>query len=429
MIGDRLEARLRLDPDGDPRHQIGRVWDRLGAAPTLRVRRPVLTGLRPIGAIVAAAVLVALGLFVRPSLNGPGQTPSPTPSATPLPSFDASEIKAVVDPWMIGFGPVSVRPPISVTIVGVAGTEASYTLGTMPASPPEASSGRIGEVSRVYLAAAIATIDACAQTSVFLCAKPIQTTMRLDDPVAKWWPPWPADDPTTVRNLLEGTSGLAPVAASFDDLAATFTPGSGARLLDAAVAAPRRFPRGSQRSPVDTEWLILDAIIPAATGQPAENVIPTDGFLPFSTRFANQPAESPMSGSRANRDPVVELDPALLQFVGNSAGMSSSSQDLAETALDTWGSATQLDPAIVAYLTDAANGRRSPIGAEGVCPCDGTTNQTPLRIQQIGHAVGWSSIMAYSWEQNTAIGVVLGRDWPDRYFEALLHDLATIPGR
>jgi len=428
MIGDRLEARLRLDPDGDPRHQVGRVWDRVGAAPTLRVRRPVLSSLRPIGALVAAAVLVALGLFVRPILNGPGQTPMPTPTATPLPSFDASDIRAMIDPWMARFGPAAGRPPISVTIIGGDGVEASYTSGTLPASPPEASTGRIGEISRVYVGAAIAVIDACAQTNVFLCAKPIQTTMRLDDPVSKWWPPWPADDPTTVRNLLEGTSGLAPIAASFDDLAASFTRGSEAALLDAAVTAPRRFPRGSQRSPVDTEWLILDAIIPVVTGQPAENVIPTDGSPPFSTRFANQAAESLMAGSRPNGDPVVELDPALLQFVGNAAGMSSSSQDLAETALQTWASTTQLDPAIVAYLSDAANGRHSPIGAEGVCPCEGITNQQALRIQQIGHAVGWSSIMAYSWEQNTAIGLVLGRDWREDDLNALLHDLATIRG-
>ena len=429
MIGDRLEARLALDPDGDPRHAVGRVWDRVGSAPTLRVQRPLLTSLRPLGALIAVAVLIALGVFVRPILTGPGATPSPSPSPTRLASFSAADIKAVVDPWMVGFGPVAVRPPISVTIIDAAGIGASYTLGTLPASPPQASTGRIGEVSRVYLGAAIATIDACAQTQVLLCAKPIETTMRLDDPVAKWWPPWPDDDPTTIRNLLEGTSGLAPVAASLDDLAASFTPGSGATLLDAAVAAPRRFARGSQRSPVDTEWLILDAVIPVVTGQPAENVIPTDGSPPFSTRFANQPAESLMSGSRANRDPVVELDPALLQFVGNSAGMSSSSQDLAETALQTWATTSQLDPAIVAYLTDAANGRRSPIGAEGVCPCEGIASQTALRIQQVGHAVGWSSIMAYSWDQNTAIGVVLGRDWRDQDLKSLLQDLTAIrPG-
>jgi hypothetical protein len=426
MIGDRLEARLRLDPDGDPRHQVGRVWARVGTVPTQRVHRPVITSLRPIGTLLAVAVLIAVGLVVRPIINPPGHTPTPSPSPTPLPTFNPAQLKAIVDPWMITLGPVD-RPPISVTVIGSRGVTASYTLGTLPASPPEASTGRIGELSRVYVAAAIVTLDACAQTSTLLCAKPIETTMRLDDPVARWWPPWPDDDPTTVRMLLEGTSGLAAVSPSLTDLAATFTPGSGPTLMDAAVAAPRRFTPGSQRSPVDTEWLILDAIIPVASGQPAENVIPTDGFPPFSTSFANQPPLALMAGSRGNHDPVADLDPALLEFVGNSAGISASSEDLAGMAVQTWGSATTLDVETVAYLTDAANGRQSPIAALGGCPCDG--NRGALLVHQIGHAIGWTSVMAYSWDQNTAIGIVMGRDWRDQDVEALLHDLTTVfPG-
>ena len=422
MTGDRLEARLRLDPDGDPRHQVGRVWARVGTAPTQRIRRPVMTSLRPLGALLAVVVLIATGLVIRPILNPPGHTPLPSPSPTPLPTFSPAQLKAIVDPWMITLGPVD-RPPISVTVIGSRGVTASYTVGTLPASPPEASTGRIGEISRVYISAAIVTLDACAQTNVFLCAKPIETTMRLDDPVARWWPPWPATDPTTVRMLLEGTSGLAPVAPSLADLASSFTPGSGPALLEAAVAAPRRFVPGSQRSPVDTEWLILDAIIPVASGQPAENVIPTNGL----SRFANQPPVDLMAGSRGNHDPVADLDPALLDFVGNSAGISASSEALAAMGVLTWGSAAQLDVETVAYLTDAANGRQSPIAAEGQCPCpDGTTRSL---VRQIGHAVGWTSVMAYNWDQNTGIGIVMGRDWRDQDVESLLHDLTTVfPG-
>jgi hypothetical protein len=52
-----------------------------------------------------------------------------------------------------------------------------------------------------------------------------------------------------------------------------------------------------------------------------------------------------------------------------------------------------------------------------------------LLIRQIGHAVGWTSVMAYSWDQNSAIGIVMGRDWRDQDVEALVHDLTTIfPG-
>jgi hypothetical protein len=424
MIGDRLEARLRLDPDGDPRHEVGRVWRRFDGAPTMRVRRTVSTTLRPFGALVAAAVLIALGLFIRPLVNPPGATPVPTPSATPLPSADPDVIKAIVDLWMVRFGPTD-RPPISVTVIDSRGGEASYTSGTLPGSPPEASAGRIGEASRVFIGAAIAAIDACSQTGRFLCAKPAETTMLLDDPVARWWDPWPDDDPTTVRMLLEGTSGLAPVSSSITDLAASFAPGSGAALLDAAVAAPRRFTPGTVHSSVDTEWLILSAIIPAAAGQPAENVIPTDGFQPFSTRFANQPPAPLMSGSKSNGDPVVDLDPALLDFVGNAGGISSSSPDLAEMALQTWHSPEPLDPATVRYLADEADDRTYPIGAEGLCPCPGITSGPHSLVRQIGHAVGWSSIMAYSWERNSAIGLVLGRDWRQDDLDALLHDLTA----
>src|SRR5690349_24304838 len=98
MIGDRLEARLRLDPDGDPRHRTGLVWDRLGRAPVQRVRRPALVSLRPIGALLLAVLLIGFGIVVRPIINPPGATPEPTPTPTPLPSFSSAQIKAIIDP-------------------------------------------------------------------------------------------------------------------------------------------------------------------------------------------------------------------------------------------------------------------------------------------------------------------------------------------
>jgi CubicO group peptidase (beta-lactamase class C family) len=295
-----------------------------------------------------------------------------------------------------------------------------------------ASSARLGEISRVYVAAGIAVIDDCSTvSSSFSCRKGVfPTTMRIDDPVARWYPDWPVADTTTVRQLLDGSSGLAPVTTDLADLAAQMTANPGTdwsrrAVLARAIAAPRRFTAGARNEPVDTEWLLLEAIIERASGKPSSLVIPTEAMAePFDTTFVDQPPIALMAGRRADGSTIADLDPKLLALLGNAGGMAAPSADLAEYALTAWATTETLNDPIVNLLTDAAGGHALPLGAAGVCPCDGSTR---FVIRQIGHAVGWSTILAYDFQTRVAVGVAIGTDVTSTDLDTLLQSVIAIP--
>jgi hypothetical protein len=82
VMDERLEARLRADPTGDPRYIPGRFRDRIAGTAVVRVPRGQATsGLRPLGAVLAIAVVLATVIILRPVITGPAATPSPVPSA------------------------------------------------------------------------------------------------------------------------------------------------------------------------------------------------------------------------------------------------------------------------------------------------------------------------------------------------------------
>jgi Beta-lactamase len=437
----RLEARLRTDPTGDPVHVAGRFRDRVAMAATVRARpRAAVVSLRPIGAVLAVAVVLLGVLLLRPVLLAPAATPSPGPSSTPSPqpspraAFTSDALGALVDAWLGRFD-AAARPPISVTLIGPTNVSASYSAGALPGDPATESSARIGEVSRAYVAAAIAMIDDCSQVnSEFSCRKGIfPTTMRLDDLASEWYAGWPGGDGTTVRQLVDGTSGIAPISVDLADLSRQIAASPGLdwgrqAVVARALASPRRFAAGDRREPVDTEWLVLDAIIQRATGRTSSLVIPTEAFaLPFNTRLFDQAPVELMPGSRGSGSPgapIADLDPALLDLVGNAGGIASPSADLAEFAWSEWATTETLSPAIVDLLTDAANGHAAPLGAVGGCPCDGATR---LVVAQTGRAVGWSAIVAYDFETHTAVGVTLGREAAHADLDALLQLLVAFP--
>jgi hypothetical protein len=414
MIDARLELRLRNDPTGDPIHEVGLVGTGLSRRVVVRTRpRPAAVGARSITAVVAATLILAFVVALRPS-TGPGQ-PSPSPSPSASASFDATAVQGAVDAWVATLGPSP--PPVSVSVLGSRGTVASFPDGTTASV-----AGRIGEISWVFLVAGLAEVDDCSQQSSPLnCAKPVfGTTLRLDDLASKWYPAIGSTDQTTLRQLAAGTSGLAPIGSDLADLSTRIAavPGtdwSPAAALARAVAEPRRFAPGSQLARVDTDYLLIEAILDAATGLPDDRVIPTTA-IPF-----DQPTGALMPGSRSAGERVSDMDPALLALLRNAGGMAASSEDLAGYALEVWGSAATLGTDSVDLLTDAAGGHAAPLGgAVGVCPCNGATR---LVIEAVGHAVGWTTLMAYDFEHHTGYGIVVGRDLPAGAIEQLLAQL------
>jgi hypothetical protein len=83
VMDERLEARLRADATGDPRHIAGQFRDRIAGTAVVRVRRRQATsGLRPLGSVLAIAVVLAAVVILRPVITRPAATPSPVPSGT-----------------------------------------------------------------------------------------------------------------------------------------------------------------------------------------------------------------------------------------------------------------------------------------------------------------------------------------------------------
>lgn len=430
MIDERLELRLRLDPTGDPVHVVGGYRRRFvpGVPGRARERRSML--LRPIGAVVAVVALLVAMLIVRPNLNQPAATPVPTPTPSPLPTFVSSELDAMVDAWMGTFGPAN-HPAVSATIVGPDGRTASHTVGIPTPDPGAAATGRIGEVGWVHVAVAAALVHSCVIDQSIPRCPPLRvgTSFSLDDPVRRWYGDWPAADSTTVRQLFEGTSGVAAVGATIADVAAQIaaTPGadwSRRAVLRRAIQAPRRFAAGTQRAPVDTESMLLDEILVTATGLQPGDLFRGDVFPPAATRLASETPVGLLPGHLAIGDPAPDLDPMVLNVLGASGGMTASSQDLAELAVEAWGTSSSLHPGLVAVLADSSRGHLAPPGAQGLCPCPNDSFHD--LISQTGRAPGWTAVIAYSYEQQTGIGLVVARTWRDQDIGSLVHELMTL---
>ena len=235
----------------------------------------------------------------------------------------------------------------------------------------------------------------------------------------------------TVRQVLAGTSGVAavgPGVAALRDhlLGDPATAGTPQALVKAALLAPRRFAPGARRDAVDTETLLLELAIGAATDRAPGRWIgegTIDHLRLARTRLHNEAPTGLVAGATTSGQSLPDLEPAVLTALGDSGGMSSTSLDLARMAAATWGTAVIHDPAMVDLLADAAGGHRAPLGgAVGVCPCQGDSRSVIVRT---GHAVGWSALAAYDLAHSAAIGVVATEDVPEDVLQDLLQRLAA----
>jgi hypothetical protein len=421
-MDQRLESRLRFDPTSDPPHVPGRFRDRVAAA-AIGWQRPhgTVVALRPLGTVLAAAVILAAAVVLRPGL-GPGpSTPSPSPTPIPTP-LGTGRLEAIVDPWLGGIDLGEAGLSVTVLTGGVSATVTRNVPGAEPVT------ARIGEISRTYLSATLVAVDACSRVgSQWSCPRPeaFGSGLTLADPVSRWYETWPRADATTVGQLLEGRSGLAPTAPSVSELAELMAaqPGidwSRDAVIARALAAPRAFPPGTVRAPSDTEAFVLEEVLRRATGLPSSQVYVTDQMPPFWTRFHDQPdPDGLIPGATLDGRAVEDLDPALLALVGDAGGMTASSQDLAEYLFWTWAAVGYFDQPSIDALVDAPHGHAEPLGASGLCCVDGETTV----ILQTGHALGWSAIAAHDFASGSSIGVVIGRDVPEADLLALVRAL------
>ena len=418
MDETRLEARLRANPTGDPMYRTGSFRDRVVAAATIGVRarhgvrNPSFAGLA-----LALAVVLLVSVIYRGGV-GPNPSPSPSPSATPSATFGSTRLLDVVMAWAAANG----SPDVNVSVASARG-ELWEAQSPGPAEPRLLV--RLGETSRVFVVGGAVALDECAKG---LGSTPCPATpagvFSLDDRVSGWVPDWPTNDPTTVRQLLDGRSGLAPVGPTIADLrgrvlADPTADWSRATLLSVAINAPRRFAPGAERSPVDSEFMLLEDVIARVANEPASLQIDrttSHGHGTLGQTTGEPPVLLTRPGFLGSNRPLADLEPAVVAIEGDQGAIVAGSTGLAYLAIDTWGDTVVHDDAAVQLMGDTANGFANPFGASGTCPCQGAARAL---IVATGHSTAWSSLTAYDVRDRASIGIVLDHDLPD----AVLRDL------
>jgi CubicO group peptidase (beta-lactamase class C family) len=276
---------------------------------------------------------------------------------------------------------------------------------------------RIGEVSAVFVASAILTLDECARgVAAHSCPPAPHGPLRLDDTLEHWIPGWPGGADITIRMLLAGTSGLAPAGPTIADLLAPGAAPEGgwtrAALLARGRAQSARFAPGSSCGPVDTESLLLEEIGVRATGRPAGTwVVPAN--LPQNTVLA--PPANLLVGTGAN-GPVRDLPADLVDALGAAGGIAFNASDLADLAVAALGTTLVHDAVSISEVTAVDGPSRWSLGAAGWCPCpDGP----PQVVGRSGRAGAWAAAVAYDLAGRVAVGITVDREVTDEQLQAL----------
>jgi hypothetical protein len=425
MDDERLERRLRTDPSGDT-YEPGAFLDRLASGQAARAVAGRTRPGPPLGLVVTVVAVVAAIAVVRPAIVGPGGTPTtpPSPSVATQIGLHTGDLQRIVDAW----ADAHERPSGSISFIGPIGEQVSLVVGagSSRVGPPVV---RLGDGSRTFVYMASVLVTTCSAPLQWDCAFPVEAgAFRLDDTVGRWYPDATIAD-RTIRQLLEGTSGMAPIGPSLVELAGRIAAEpaadwSRAALLRAALHAPPRFAAGERREPVDAESALLEDLIGRATGRDAatwvdSGIISHVGLAATTVEGGTPPS---LVAGHSDADVLADLEPLLLQALGVSGSAASTSGDLAHLATIAWGAATVIPVDGLRALTNADGGHRAPWGAIGYCPCDVSGDAV---IGRPGHAIGWSSLTAYDLGTKVSVGLVLDRDLDDQALESLLAELTS----
>jgi D-alanyl-D-alanine carboxypeptidase len=431
MDDEQLERRLRRDPTLDPTHPVGAFRDRLadgaiGRRSARRQDRARVAG--PL--VIAATVLVVAALIagrMAPPAVGPGSS-LPTAAPSPLPS---GRLQALLIDWAHG-GSVHRATLAVIGRTGETWAGSSARAGE-PAVDP-ASAFRIGEMSRMLLVSAVMSLDECGR-GVGESTCPARGTGRLfsiDDRLSRWVPDWPNGDAITIRQLLDGTNGLAPVTSGIADLVARVTADptadwSQVALISRARGLPPSFAPGTGFAITDTADLLLDDVLARATGRPSLFWIGSSAVGHFglvSTTLADEPPEGLVAGTLADGTRLADLPPAVLTAVGNASGVASNALDLARFASPAWSTTSIHDPRTIAAITAVANDQSYGLGVRGLCPC---LAGRPTVLGLTGHAAAWSGIVAKDTVGGWSLSLLVDADLTDADLQAVLAQILAVP--
>jgi CubicO group peptidase (beta-lactamase class C family) len=147
---------------------------------------------------------------------------------------------------------------------------------------------------------------AIAYLGTLLLQEAEKGTVRLDQPLATWFPDYPAAGDVTLEMLINGTSGYANYVTDEgflrDLLADPFRAWTPEELIAIGLARPQACAPGACWSYAHTNFVILGRVLEAATGRPLEALIRERIIEPLA-----------LSGTQSDVTPAIP-EPALHAF-------------------------------------------------------------------------------------------------------------------
>jgi D-alanyl-D-alanine carboxypeptidase len=384
----------------------------------------------PLRGLAGGAVLAAAGPSAspaptaRPTAPPPSPSPTPPPAQTPIP---AAALQARLNAIRVQYH----VPGVSATIIWPDGRSWTGVNGWadvkqhVPVAPTTAFS--VGSVSKTFLAALVLQLAD-------------EGRLSLDDPVLRWLPTAAVPADTTIRELLDHTSGLYDFFSN--------------PAIDTALLANRRQAwtparaLGYMRAPYcaagtcwhysNSNYVLLGQVVQQVTGNPVATELRRRFFAPLRlVRTFVQGAEAARGtvatsyevlGSGSSIRTVSQGDgtaispfTSVVTAAGSAGAIAATSRDLAVWARRIYGGAV-LRPAALAAMLDVSHS----VGAGSALPYGLGVEEVSLggRLTEghNGRLIGAGATMRYLPDSGFSIAVVTNQDRvsPDVFAAALL---------
>lgn len=415
----QIERLLRARPAGDPPYVPGLAGhlatpgrEHPHATVTWRSGRA-----SPMGGLLLVLLLIGVLLATAVMLVGSPRTKDldalPTPvtavaAPDPIPLYPGPGVRAILQGYVASRWGDDPNVGIDSSVVKDGriwneSTDGLYPGGTIV---------RLGSVSRLFLAPiALQLSDA--------------NRLNLPSPVIRYVPSWPGGDAIRVRQLLDGSSGVASFGEPVEDLAKIVEADpkriwTAADALRLAQAKSPRFQPGARHEPVDTEDALLVAVIEAVTGEPVmdaidaglrPSLIPRTPWLvnvqrPGELQFPPQSPDSVLVAGLWDQDgtgtptPVADLPANTLAVLGPARGMLDSVNDL---VLDMEAFQTSDLLSVAARAAFARPVQDGGYGGLATCPCVGGTH---LGVGLVGHTGPYTALVVHIPSESWSVALV-----------------------
>jgi D-alanyl-D-alanine carboxypeptidase len=329
-------------------------------------------------------------------------------AAAAAPAIDPKAVNQVVSEWLASTG----APSASIAIVQEGRLAYAQAYGAARLQPRVAATHvtryAIDSVSKEFTAAA-----------VLLLAE--QGKLKLDDPIARWFPQLQEAGAITLRQLLTHTSGIRDYWPQ-DFLTPEMThPTTTAAIIDEWVRRPLDYEPGTDWQYSNTGYVLAGAVVENASGERLFEFLGHEVFAPLHMRHvaentgaadgAAHPAGSAAGYTRHGLGPVIAAPREGSGWLFGAAGLEMQADELA-----LW------DMSLIGRTLLKADSYQAEFAPMVLKSGRATEYALGLDVEsiggrmRIGHAGGGSGFLADNriWpEERTAVVVLTNNDWAD----------------